>query len=457
MRHSEPEIGREQDRLKQENEELKRQVEQLTAGRKGAEAPGGLWKPSGITIFALLLAAVVVVVGAFFTGYLPLVKREAQITNEAREREEALPRVEVIEVGRSAKNSELELPGNIQAITEAPVLARADGYIGALLVDIGDRVETGQALARIEAPELDDQARQVRATLVQSQAALEQAQATYEQGKADAELARVTAQRWANLAAQGIVSKQDNDQYQAQYQAKAAALLALEKAIGVQRANQVAAEANVARLEKIAGYRTVRAPFAGVITVRNVDPGALVNNGQTLLFRIAQTGKLRTYVNVPQAFANSVRAGQQARLKVSNMPGKEFGGTVARTANALDPSSRTLLAEVHVANPQGVLFPGMYAVVELMSPRLNAPLLVPSDALIVRAEGTNVAVVRGDQTVHLQKIQVGRDYGDKLEVLEGLQEGDKIIPNPGDVAREGLKVEVAEKKGEGAGRVGGGK
>ena len=385
-------------------------------------------------------------VGAFLAGYGPLQKRRTVIAKEAHEREVALPRVEVIAVGRSTTDSELELPGNVQAISEAPVLARADGYIDKLSADIGDRVGAGQVLAHIAAPELDDQARQIRAALVQAQASLEQSMANYEQGKADAELARVTAARWAKLTTEGIASKQDNDQYQAQYQSKAATMRALEKGIAVQRANLTAAEANVSRLENVAAYRFVKAPFAGVITLRNVDAGALVTTGSTMLFRIAQTGTLRTYVNVPQTHANSVRVGQTARLRVSNLPGKEFAGAVARTANSLDPSNRTLLTEIHVPNPQGLLLPGMYAMVDLMTPRLNAPLLVPSDALLVRAEGTNVAVVGQDDTVHLQKIQVGRDYGDRLEVLSGLHEGDRIIPNPGDSAREGLKVEIVEKE-----------
>lgn len=437
----------EEERLRQENLELKRQIERLrepeSHGHQGV--PSKLWKPSAITISAIVFASILLVVVAFLGGYGPLQKRRAAIVSEAKEREEALPRVDVIQVGLSTNNATLELPGNIQAINEAPILARADGYIGTLSADIGDRVQAGQILARIEAPELDDQARQVRATLAQAQAAVEQSLATYEQGKSEAELARVTAQRWADLATQGIASKQDNDQYQAAYQSRAAAMRALEKGIAVQRANLTAAEANVARLEKVAAYRSVKAPFSGVITLRNLDTGALVSNGSTLLFRIAQTGTLRIYANVPQTHANSVHVGHTARIHVSNLPGREFSGSVARTASSLDPTNRTLLTEIHVPNPQGLLLPGMYATVQLMSPRLNAPLLVPSDALLVRAEGTSVALVRPDHTVHLQKIQVGRDYGDRLEVLGGLQEGDFIIPNPGDTAREGLKVEMVEK------------
>jgi RND family efflux transporter MFP subunit len=243
-----------------------------------------------------------------------------------------------------------------------------------------------------------------------------------------------------------VISKQENDRYEAQHQALAAAGQSLEKGIAVQRGTVTAAQSNVARLERIQGYRVVKAPFDGVVTMRNVDVGALVNAGSTLLFRVAQTDTLRMYLNVPQQDASSIRTGQAARVSVSNLPGREFSGAVARTANSLDPASRTLLVEVHLPNPGGLLLPGMYARVSLMSPRTNAPMLIPSDALIVRGEGTTVAVIRPDHTVHIQKIEVGRDYGDKLEVISGLKEGDLIVPNPGDIAREGLKVELAERR-----------
>jgi RND family efflux transporter MFP subunit len=174
--------------------------------------------------------------------------------------------------------------------------------------------------------------------------------------------------------------------------------------------------------------------------MESLDVGALVNSGSTLLYRIAQTGTLRIYVNVPQTNASSMRPGQAAQLSVSNLPGRRFTGTVARTANALDPTSRTMLVEVQVPNNDGALLPGMYAQVDLSSARAEAPLLIPGDVLIVRADGTQVAVVREDHTVHLQKIEIGRDFGDRLEVAGGLQQGDTLIVNPGDVVREGVKV-----------------
>ena len=451
MRHIEPDLpGSEidaattEERLRRENQDLKRQIEELK-GSAHSSSRGGpsvkVWNPSGVTIWSIVFLAVVLLVVAFFAGYIPLQKRRALIASEAQQQEAALPRVEVVQVGRSSRTSELELPGNIQAITEAPLLARADGYLQRRMADIGDRVRSGQPLAEIEAPELDDQVHQAKANLQQARAALDQALANYTQGKSNMEFARVTAERWGRLIARGAVSKQENDQYQAQYQAQTANLQALDKAIAAQRSTVLAAEASVARLEKLQGYLVVKAPFDGVITLRNLDAGALVNAGNTLLFRIAQTGTLRTYVNVPQANAGSIRPGQTAHLSVSNLPGREFTGAVARTANALDPNSRTLLVEVQVPNADGALLPGMYAQVDLSSTRTNPPMLVPSEALIVRADGTGVALVRPDHTVHLQKIQIGRDYGDRLEVTGGLKEGDMIIPNPGDVAREGLKVD----------------
>ena len=428
-----------EEQLRKENQDLKRRLQEFQHASH-ASRPAKIWHPSPLTIGSIVLAATIVLAAAFLGGYIPLQKRKALIISEAREQDEALPRVEVVEVGRSSQQSEIELPGNIEAITEAPILARADGYLRRRMADIGDRVESGQPLAEIEAPELDEQVRQAKASLQQARAALDEALANNEQGKANLEFARVAAERWANLVTRGAVSRQENDQYQSQYRAQLAGVQSLEKAVVAQRSNISAAEANVARLENMQSYLVVKAPFKGVITLRNVDVGALVNSGSTLLFRIAQTRTLRTYVNVPQANSSSIHVGQPAYLTVSNLPGRKFTGGVARTANALDPNSRTLLVEVHVPNADGALLPGMYAEVDLSSTRPNPPLLIPSEALIARGEGETVALVRPDHTVHIQPVQVGRDYGDRLEVLSGLELGDIIIPNPGDAAREGLKV-----------------
>jgi RND family efflux transporter MFP subunit len=205
-------------------------------------------------------------------------------------------------------------------------------------------------------------------------------------------------------------------------------------------------EANVARLNSLLEYQTVRAPFAGVITVRNVDTGVLVNEGNTLLYRIAQTDRLRTYLNVPQADAGSVRVGQQAVLVVPDLPGHGFPGVVTRTANALDPATRTLLVEVQLPNPGALLMPGMYAQVDLSVPRQDPPLLIPGDTLVVRSDGPQVAVVQPDGRVHFARIQLGRDFGDHLEVLSGLEDGQQVVVNPSDAIREGAKVKPVAAK-----------
>ena len=432
-----------EERLRRENEELRERLRRLEGARHDElpEAHLNLWRPSRLTITAICLAGLVLLVIAFFAGFLPFQQRSTLIAKEARDTAEALPRVEVIKVSRSASKTGLDLPGNIQAMTEAPVLARADGYVKQRMADIGDKVHAGQPLALIETPELDEQVRQAEATLQQARSSVAQAEANLRQGKSDLEFARVTAKRWEHLVSDGSVSVQENDQYQAQYRSKIAEVQSLEQALDVQRNGVAVAQANLARVEKMKGYQVVAAPFNGVITLRNIDSGALVNNGATLLFRIAQTATLRTYVNVPQAYADSVHRGDPAVLSVSNLPGRKFAGTVARTADALDPASRTLLAEVHVPNREGLLLPGMYATVELTSSRTDPPLLIPSDALVLRSEGPQVVVVDSAHRVHLTNVKTGRDFGDRLEINSGLREGESIVANPGDVLTDGAEVE----------------
>jgi RND family efflux transporter MFP subunit len=444
MRSTEPDAHTNES-LRRENEELRRQLDALRS-RGTAVEPEAIvrpaWNPSRTTIFALALFALVLIVVAFFAGYLPMQHRRSIVIAESLRQEQAVPRVHVMQVSRAPGQSNLQLPGNIQAINEAPILARTDGYLKTRFVDLGEQVKAGQPLAEIDAPEMEELLRGARATLEQARASLDQAVANLEQGKSDLELAKVSAQRWGDLAKAGIASRHDDDKYRLEYQARSASVNALGKALNVQKSSVAVAEANVARMENLKSYKVVKAPFDGVITLRNVDAGALVSAGSTLLFRIAQTHKLRTYVSVPQSHVSSVRPGQTATIRTSALPGREFTGTVARSAKALDPTSRTLLVEVSVPNTDGALLPGMSVQADLSAPRRDAPLVIPADALVIRANGSEVAVVRPDGTVQIQKIQIGRDYGDHLEVLNGLKEGDTVIHNPGDVVREGLKVET---------------
>jgi RND family efflux transporter MFP subunit len=399
-------------------------------------------RPSSGTLWALAILGIVMLVGAFFAGYLPQASRQTALAKEAKADGAALPLVNVSAVEQAPEMSELVLPGNIQAVTEAPVLGRANGYIKKRYVDIGDRVKEGQLLAEIDAGELDQQVLQAKAGFEQASASLEQATASLQQGRTNSDMSRITAERWNSLVQKGAVSRQEADTYKSQFDASTANVQALEKAVNVARSNIAVAQANLSRLTELQSYLKVRAPFAGVITQRNVDNGALVNEGSTLLFRIAQTDRLRTYVNVPQADSISIHVGQKAELKIVDLPSRTFTGTVTRTANALDPATRTLLAEVQVPNTSGLLMPGMYSEVNFSTPRKEPPLIIRADALVTRGDGPQVALVGEDGVVHFQKVQVGRDYGDQLEILGGLKMGQQIVISPGDVVREKTKVKA---------------
>ena len=439
------EINAAEERLRAEVEDLKRQLEQQKKLHNSGAAPRK--GPSAGTMVMMALLLIFLIVAGFFVGYLPRQRREDVLAAESKEAGRSLPIVNMASVTRSATKTDLVLPGNVQAVTEAPILARATGYIRKRYVDIGDRVKANQVVAEVEAPELDQQILQAGATLEQTRSAVQQAEAAVQQGQSNENLAKVTAQRWDNLQKRGVVSRQENDTYQAQYASQQANVQALKKALAAAVSNVAAAEANLNRLQQLKTYQTVRAPFDGVITVRNVDTGALVNEGNTLLFRIAQTGTLRAYVNLPQTDSENVRAGQHATVTIAELPGRKFDGVVTRTSNALDPASRTLLTEVQVTNPAGLLMPGMYAEVQFSVPRHDPPLLIPGDTLVVRADGPQVAVIGEGDTVHFVRIQLGRDFGDRLEVLSGLEEGQRLVTNPSDAVREGVKVKpVAAEK-----------
>jgi RND family efflux transporter MFP subunit len=428
--------------LRAEIEDLKRKLREQRGGHgpAGHGGHGQRKRPSAATLWILAIVVALALGGAFMVGYLPESSRQTALAKEAKEDAQALPPVNVTAVDQASSKSQLVLPGSIQAVTEAPVLARASGYINKRYVDIGDRVTDGQLLAEIDAKEFDQQVAQAKAGVDQANASLEQATANLEQGKTNMEMARYTFARWDALVKKGAVARQDADTYKSTYEASEQNVQSLEKAANAARSNIGVAQANLGRILQMQGYLKVKAPFAGVITVRNVDTGALVTDGSTLLFRIAQTDRLRTYVNVPQADSTGIHVGQPAELKIPDLPSHIFKGTVTRTANSLDPATRTLLAEVQVPNEGGQLLPGMYAEVYFTTPRAEPPLLIRADALVVRSEGSFVAVVDDDNVVHFKKIDVGRDYGDQLEVLGGLKKGERVVVSPGDVVRENVRV-----------------
>jgi len=361
----------------------------------------------------------------------------------------AIPAVTVAHPKLGESKQELVLPGNLQAFINAPIYARTSGYLKKWYADIGTSVKAGQVLADIDAPEQDQQLRQAKANLQQAQAALEQALANLQQSKANEEYAKVSADRWKQLAAQGVFSSQDNDQKQSQYQALVANSQALDKAIAAARSNVAAQEANIGLLEQLQDYRTVRAPFDGVITARNTDIGALINAGNggaaQELFHIAASQQLRVFVNVPEVSSRSAVPGVAAELVLTEFPGRKFHGKLVRTADAMDAASRTLLTEIDVDNSSGELRPGSYAEVHMALPGGRA-LIVPVSSVLFRSEGLRVGVVRagkaGDGTVEMVPVTVGKDFGNEVEITSGITERDLIIESPSDSLTSGTVVRV---------------
>jgi RND family efflux transporter MFP subunit len=317
----------------------------------------------------------------------------------------------------------LILPGSVQANYEAPIYARTNGYLRIWHTDIGTPVKKGQLLAEIESPEVDQQ-------LSQAQADLATAEANYVYAKS-------TDVRWQGLLATESVSKQDAEQRASDAAAKKAAVQS--------------AAANVARLREMESFKRVLAPFDGVVTQRNTDIGALINAGQSpgaALFRVADTRRLRIYVSVPQSYASSIRPGMSAELVFTEHPEKHYTATVAFTAQALDPASRTLQVELQAENPRHELFPGSYAEVHFNLAAAAPVLRLPANAVLFRAEGLLVAAVGGDHRVRLKRIAQGRDFGSTIEVLEGIDAADDIVINPPDSITDGALVHVVGQPGK---------
>jgi multidrug efflux pump subunit AcrA (membrane-fusion protein) len=404
-----------------------------------------------------LTVAVLVLAGAVALGLAPRLKRRAELSASVRAAQVA-PAVAVVTPTRAPVTVDLVLPGSIQAIQEIAVYARVDGYLKARRVDLGSRVEPGQVLAEIDTPELDEQLAQARSTLSQARAvvgqarsSLGQARATLQHANATLTYNQTTLDRWRQLGARELVSKQDVDDRRVLYDGSRADVAAaeanvhsLEANVAAAEANVTANEANVARLLDLQAFHKVRAPFAGIVTARNVDNGALIGAGsspnQTPLFRLAQIDTLRVFVSVPQTFVASIVTGLPAEILVREFPTATFRAKVVNTAGALDPAARTLLTEVHLPNPKDVLRPGMYADVKLGITRKDPPLLVPSSAVLTPAAGPRVATVAADGTLRFRAVQLGRDSGRTVEIVGGLGPEDAVVVVPRDDAREGMPV-----------------
>lgn len=411
------------------------------------------WIALGGGALALLLAI----------GILPRLQRQAQL-QAAVKASDSVPSVNIITPHRAKATAHLVLPGTVLAVNQTTIYARTNGYLRRWLVDIGDRVQEGQLLAEIESPETDQQVAQARAELAQAQANLVQkraetakARSDLQQARANLELARQTWQRWQNLVRQGVVTQQDTDERQASYKAALANVNAAENTVssgladvGAAEANVNSSKANLWRFLVLQSFEKVKSPFTGVIAARNVDSGSLIvsgsSNNNTSLYTIAAYKTLNINVNVPQTFVQSIQVGQTAQIQVRELPQRIFTGKVVRTTTTLDPNSRTLLTQMVVPNQDYVLRPGMYASVKFDITRASPPLMVPANVLVINSGGTQVATVTKDQTVHYQKVGIGRDYGTEVEITSGLSGNESLITNPTVDLGERTRVQVVASK-----------
>jgi RND family efflux transporter MFP subunit len=382
----------------------------------------------------------------FAIGFIPRLVRGHRLAEEKKNQADNFPPVTVIRAQGVPTTIDVELSGTMSALTEAPLLARANGYLVKRLVDIGDLVHRGELLAVISSPDFDQQVLQARAALQESQSAFDQSQSALDQSRANNSLAAVTAQRWARLQERGAVSRQENDTYQTNFQAQTASVAASEANVRTASHNIASSQANLQRLVELQAFEQIRAPFDGVVTERDLDVGALIATGSTVLYRVAQIDVLRTYINVPQTNAPAVASGQPVSVSFAEYPARTFEGTVTRLSDSLDPATRTMLTEVQLPNRDRALLPGMFANVRLTLPRTGSAVLVPGESLIVRAEGTLVGVVDEKQTIHLHKVNVGHDYGNTIEVLGGLSAGENVIANPDDNVVDGAHVRPVQGK-----------
>lgn len=364
-----------------------------------------------------LIAVAMILVAAALTAAWGIAGRAKAMTELTREtREMAVTTVAVTSPTRGPGTEDVSLPGTIQPYTDAAIFARTTGYLKKRNADIGSRVKAGQVLAEIDAPEVDQELMQARADLATAQA--------------NENLAKTTAARYVDLIRTDSVSRQDLDNATGNYDAKKAAT--------------ASAAANVRRLEDLENFKTIYAPFDGVITARNTDIGALIPSGANAkeLFHIASMNRVRIFVNVPQLSARVAGLDTQADVEVQELPGRKFVGRVSRTAQALDPASRTLLVEIDLDNPKGEILPGSFAQVHFKLPTDATTFRLPVNTLMFRSEGLRVAIVKNG-TVTLVPITLGRDFGSSVEVILGLSGTESVVVNPPDSLAEGQSVNVA--------------
>jgi RND family efflux transporter MFP subunit len=374
---------------------------------------GDLLRRRQVARRARVAAAVVLVLLALGGARTVISRIQNSRVLEANAAEGGLLYVRTVQVAPGSAAQTLALPGTLQGFVQAPVAARAGGYLRRWTKDIGSRVRRGELLAEIETPELDQQ--------------LSQAIAARQQTAASLDLARSSMARWEALRKRDAVSQQELDERRS--------------AFAQARANLAAADANVERLRQLESFKRVVAPFAGVITKRNVDIGDLIDTTGKPLFLLSQTDPLRVYVNVPQAYAQLVKPGQAATVTQTELHGRAFHGEVARTAASIDTATRTMQVEVSLRNQDGALLPGAFVQVELALPP-SGTVTVPFNALLFRGEGVRVAAVDANGKVHIRPVQLGRNFGESVEILAGLAGGERLVVNPADSLAEGDQVQV---------------
>ena len=385
---------------------------------------------AGRRLIVIALLALVLLTGAIVGGTAPRLRRNAAVNALAEEAATSLPRVNVVEARPGSQTATQQLPGNSLPLLETSVFARTNGYLKQWYVDIGDHVEEGQLLAEISAPDVDAQLEQAKANLALAEANLPLA-------VANADVAKVTLDRFIEAGPGTGATLLQIDQQRAAVKTTAAQVEAAKATIAV---NQAAVELNTV-LQK---FQRIVAPFPGVITARNVDPGDLVSADApttTELFHLMRTDTIRVFVDVPQVYSTAIKVGQKAVVFRREEPENEYSGTVVRTANALDPNSRTLLTQVNVPNPEDELRPGMYLQVKFDFDRQLPPLLIPTAAIIIRSAEPRVAILDDQHRVGYKSVQLGRDYGAVIEIVSGLNAGDVVVVHPGDDLPAGTAVQ----------------
>jgi RND family efflux transporter MFP subunit len=392
-------------------------------------------------MIAIVAVVALLFVGAFIARFVPLMLHERSLRAQADRAGNAPPVVNVALPQPQSVDEDLNLPADVRPMAQTAIYSRVDGYLGHWYRDIGDRAEKGQLLAEIDAPDTD-------AELNQARAALQLADANVTKAQVNLQLANATYDRYHGLLATGSVTQQDLDTRQSAANQAVADKAAADAAVK-------SAQAMVERLEAQQGFEKIYAPFSGTITLRPYDVGARVVASDTTagheLFDIADTDRLRIYVNVPQAYVTLIQPNQSVDfISQRNYGTRKFVGYVARSAGALDPATRTLLTELDFDNKDHLLFAGMYGEVHITARRDHPMLTVPTAAMLFEANGTQLAVVDDENHVHFKKVTVGQDLGQRLEVVGGVSANEKVITNPGEKLTEGATVEITDQTGANA-------